>query len=69
MVLFVDPGTTWAVHLVGGQARFGEESGLPSLAAGDTAILEATRDRTRHRLDGAGEVLLVRVGRAPSVRT
>lgn len=69
MVLFVDPGTTWAVHLAGGQARFGAESGLPSLAAGDTAILEATQDCPRHRLDGAGEVLLVRVRRLPSVRT
>lgn len=64
MVIFADPGTTWAVHLIAGQARFADDSGLPPLAAGDTAILEATSQRLRHVLDGGGEALLVRIAPA-----
>ena len=58
MVIFAEPGTTWAVHLLAGQARFADASGLPSLAAGDTALLRAGDARMRHVLDGGGEVLL-----------
>ena len=61
MVIFAEPVTTWAVYLIAGQARFADDSGLPPLAAGDTAILEAGTQRLRHVLDGGGEVLLVRV--------
>ena len=61
MVIFAEPGTTWAVHLLAGQARFADDSGLPDLAAGDTALLEAGDVRLRHVLDGGGEVLLVRL--------
>lgn len=61
MVIFADPGHTWAVHLLAGQARFADESGLPSLQAGDTAILAAGSERLRNVLEGGGEVLLVRV--------
>jgi environmental stress-induced protein Ves len=64
MVIFADPGTTWAVYLMAGQARFADDSGLPGLAAGDTAILEAGTLRLRHVLDGGGEVLVMRVGLA-----
>ncbi len=64
MVVFADPGTTWAVYLMAGHARFADDSGLPPLAAGDTAILDAGPQRLRHVLEGGGEVLLVRV--APS---
>lgn len=64
MVVFADPGTTWAVHLIAGQARFADDSGLPPLAAGDTAILEAGPRRLRHVLDGGGEALLVRIAPA-----
>lgn len=64
MVIFADPGTTWAVHLIAGQARFADDSGLPPLAAGDTAILEATGRRLRHVLEGGGEALLVRIAPA-----
>lgn len=66
MVIFADPGTTWAVHLVAGQARFADDSGLPPMAAGDTAILEASSQRLRHVLDGGGEALLVRIAPAGS---
>lgn len=61
MVIFADPGHTWAVHLLAGQARFADDSGLPSLQAGDTAILAAGSERLRNVLEGGGEVLLVRV--------
>jgi environmental stress-induced protein Ves len=61
MVIFAEPATTWAVHLIAGQARFADDSGLPPLAAGDTALLEAGGERLRHVLDGGGETLLVRL--------
>ena len=61
MVIFAEPGTTWAVHLLAGQARFADDSGLPGLNAGDTALLTAGEQRLRHVLDGGGEVLLVRL--------
>ncbi|MFT3898127.1 MAG: HutD family protein [Thermomonas sp.] len=61
MVLFVDAGETWAVHLLAGEARFADASGLGRMEAGDTALLHAGGERVRHVLDGAGEVLLVRL--------
>lgn len=61
MVLFVDPGDTWAIHTLAGQARFADDSGLGELALGDTAILIAADTRRRYVLDGGGEVLLIRV--------
>ena len=66
MVIFVDPGSTWVVHLVAGQARFDATSGLPALEAGDTALLEAGDDRRRYVLDGGGEALLIRLDPAGS---
>lgn len=61
MVVFADPGSTWVVHLIAGQARFADESGLPDLAAGDTALLQADRARLRHVLEGTGEALVIRL--------
>jgi environmental stress-induced protein Ves len=61
MVIFAEPGTAWAVHLFAGQAQFADDSGLPALAAGDTAVLQAGEARLRHVLDGGGEALLVRI--------
>ena len=61
MVIFADVGTTWVVHLIAGHARFADESGLPELAAGDTALLEAGHARLRNVLDGAGEALVIRL--------
>ena len=63
MVIFAEPGTTWAVHLLAGQARFADDSALPDLAAGDTALLHAGARRLRHVLEGGGEVLLIRLQR------
>jgi environmental stress-induced protein Ves len=61
MVIFAEPGQTWAVHLMAGQARFADDTGLPPLAAGDTAVLAAGGERLRAVIEGGGEVLLVRV--------
>ena len=62
MVMFVEPGSAWAVHLLAGQARFADTSGLPELAMADTALLVAQGDaRERFVLDGGGEVLVVRL--------
>jgi len=61
MVIFAEPGTTWAVHLLAGHARFADDSGLSPLAAGDTALLEAGGQRLRHVLEGGGEAILIRL--------
>jgi environmental stress-induced protein Ves len=61
MVVFVDPGDTWVVHLVAGQARFADGSNAPLLEAGDTALLGADHGRARAVIDGAGDVLLVKI--------
>lgn len=64
MVIFAEPGSLWAVHVLGGQARFADGSGLPDLAMGDTALLQAGDERLRHVLDGGGEALLIRLSPA-----
>jgi environmental stress-induced protein Ves len=61
MVIFVEPGETWAVHVIAGHARFADDSGLAALQMGDTAILGAPEQRLRHVIEGGGEVLLVRM--------
>lgn len=61
MVLFVDPGETWVVHLVAGQARFADGASDALLEAGDTALLGAGLARSRAVIDGGGEVLLVKI--------
>ncbi|HEY0332494.1 MAG TPA: HutD family protein [Stenotrophomonas sp.] len=60
MLFFSEPGVAWAIHLLGGHARFGPESGLEAMAAGDTAWLGAGA-RRRHSLQGAGELLAIRI--------
>ncbi|MFT3755147.1 MAG: HutD family protein [Pseudoxanthomonas sp.] len=64
MVFFAEPGTQWALYLLAGQARFDDNSGLPPLAAGDTAILASGQGRKRHALEGGGELLVVKLARA-----
>lgn len=61
MVVFAEPHSTWVVYLISGRATFADNSGLPPLAAGDTAIFAAGDVRVRHVLDGGGEALLIRL--------
>src|SRR5690606_27589348 len=63
MFCFCDPGTAWAVYLIGGTARIGSAAGQFQLDGGDSAWLAAPQ-RQRFVVDGAGEALLVRVARA-----
>ncbi len=60
MVIFVEPCSTWALHLIAGQATFDASSGLPDLEPGDTALLVAGGARRRFALEGGGELLLAR---------
>jgi uncharacterized protein len=62
MVVFVEPDSTWAIHLIAGQARFADESGLPPMAAADTALLVGSGNaRQRFVLDGGGDVLVMQL--------
>jgi environmental stress-induced protein Ves len=61
MILFADPGATWAAYLVSGRAVLDGPHGADALDMGDSALLAATDRRQRYALEGGGEVLLVRV--------
>ena len=63
MLFFADPGTTWAIHLLSGQARFDQASDLPALWAGDTALLVDESGRQRYALEGGGELLAIKLTR------
>ena len=65
MLFFTEPGVTWAVHLLAGQAVFDQASGLPPLWTGDTAILLDGDRRGRHALEGGGEILAIKLQRLP----
>jgi len=65
MVIFVDPGSTWVVHLLAGDAHFAADAGLPPLAMADTALLGPGDARRRHVLEGGGEALLIRIDPVP----
>lgn len=61
MLFFTDPGTTWAVHLIGGQGRFDAGSGLGPLWMGDTALLTGGQSRQRFVLEGGGQLLAIKL--------
>jgi environmental stress-induced protein Ves len=61
MLVFVDPGSVWLLHLLGGRAKIAAEAALPLLEAGDTALLPCLGGRTRYAIEGGGEALLVRI--------
>lgn len=63
MLFFTGPRQAWAIHLLGGQARFDAGSGLAAMAAGDSAWL-AAGTRRRYALDGGGELLAIRIAPA-----
>jgi environmental stress-induced protein Ves len=58
MVVFVDPGECWLVHVLAGHVRLPATERL--LERGDTLLLRAPDGRCRYGLDGGGEVLLTR---------
>ena len=61
MLMFAEPGTCWAVHVMAGQATVDDGRALPLLEQGDTVLLGADGARGRHLLDGGGELVLVQV--------
>ena len=63
MLFFTEPGTSWAIHLLAGQAGFDQASGLPALWAGDTALLIDGDERRRYALEGGGELLAIKLAR------
>ncbi len=63
MLFFTEPGVTWAIHLLAGQAAFDQASGLPPMWTGDTAILMDSEKRGRYALEGGGEVLAIKLQR------
>ena len=63
MVLFAEPGSTWLLHLLAGQARL-DGAGGDLMEAGDSLLLQAGADRVRQQLEGHGEALLVRLAPA-----
>ncbi len=63
MLFFTEPGTSWAIHLLAGQARFDHASGLQDLWAGDTALLIDGDERRRYALEGGGELLAIKLAR------
>lgn len=63
MLFFTEPGVTWAIHLLAGQAAFDQASGLPPLWTGDTALLLDGSGRGRYALEGGGELLAIKLRR------
>ncbi|HEX7803391.1 MAG TPA: HutD family protein [Pseudoxanthomonas sp.] len=63
MLFFTEPGVTWAIHLLAGQAQFDQASELPPLWAGDTALLADGENRGRYALEGGGELLAIKIAR------
>lgn len=61
MLFFTEPGVTWAIHLLAGQAKFDQASELPPLWAGDTALLMDGEKRGRYALEGGGELLAIKL--------
>jgi uncharacterized protein len=61
MVLFVEPGEQWAVHVLSGTARASNGNDREIAAMGDTLLFSASSARARFALDGGGEVLVIRL--------
>lgn len=62
MVFFPEPGVQWLIYLLSGHARLKGYADI-ALAAGDSLFLEGDTAGERALLDGAGEVLLVKIAR------
>ena len=64
MVLLPEPAVRWFVHLVAGSARLATEGETLDIAQGCSAWVQTGAARGRIALDGAGEVVLVRLAAA-----
>jgi len=62
MVFLPEAGTTWFVHLVGGQAEL-KDTTTGALAAGESLLLEPDDSGRSRVLTGGGEVVLVKLVR------
>ena len=62
MVFFAEADVRWAIYVLSGHARVKDHPNIPRLELGDTALVESGNGES-HRmiLDGAGELLLVRL--------
>jgi environmental stress-induced protein Ves len=61
MLLFAEPRSIWALHVLAGQARLQDGASIDA-AQGDTLLLPGGPDgRRRYPLDGGGELLVIRV--------
>lgn len=67
MLVFVDPGDCWIVHVLAGQTHLAR-SGVPLIERGDTLVLRGADTRSRHVLEGGGLLLLARFGSTSSER-
>lgn len=63
MVLFVEPGEQWAVHVLSGHALAIDGMNRIDASLGDTFVLSAVSARARYALDGGGELLIIRIRR------
>lgn len=61
MVLFVEPGEQWAVHVLSGRAQASDGNDHEIAAMGDTLLFFGSSTRARFALDGGGEVLVIRL--------
>lgn len=61
MVLFVEPGEQWAVHVLSGHAQASDGGECATAAMGDTLLFSTETTRARFALDGGGEVLVIRL--------
>lgn len=65
MVFFAEPGTTWLIHLIQGQAFFKDLARPLRLDQGDSALLLPDADGPSRRIiDGGGELLLAKISPA-----
>ncbi|NOT86858.1 MAG: HutD family protein [Lysobacter sp.] len=64
MVLFVEPGEEWVVHVLSGRALAIDAVNRVTASMGDTLVLRAIPQRVRFALEGGGELLVIRLRRA-----
>jgi environmental stress-induced protein Ves len=61
MVLFVEPGECWVVHVLSGHAQAADGALRCVAAMADTLLLRAQDARARFALEGGGEILVIRL--------